>query len=218
VPVAIELQQPLVGEILDARHELQAQALCDTDSSWSKTTSLLQPSTCDWLPSVGWREVEWWRLNRQHGATGMKTLFKLASAILTVVSLNAQFAAVLKRFPAGSPEIEIQNNSTVNVTAFAVSTDPVVQADTSTGPFIIFIDAAIDTDRIHTVSAKGGNAGAPREKYVVPVTAGSVAACPISLNRHLPLLPYSKTGPQRVTQPSCHAWYRVGATFSIEGR
>jgi hypothetical protein len=53
-------------------------------------------------------------------------------------------AAVLTRFPARSPEIEIQNNSTVNLTAFAVSIDPVAQADTSTGPFIIFVDAAIE--------------------------------------------------------------------------
>jgi hypothetical protein len=106
---------------------------------------------------------------------------KLPFILLGVFSLNAQVTAVLNRFPARSPEIEIQNNSAVNLTAFAVSMAPRPEvANTSpfivvvdAGPFIVFVDAAFDTDQISKPHSREALVPLPpNEQYIVPVTAG----------------------------------------------
>lgn len=61
---------------------------------------------------------------------------------------NAQISAVLKRLPAGSPEVVVRNTSNVNLTAFAVSMATVAQESADRAPFIFFTDAAVATDRV----------------------------------------------------------------------
>jgi hypothetical protein len=106
----------------------------------------------------------------------MTTPVKLAVMLLGVFSLNAQVTAVLNRFPARSPEIEVQNNSSVNLTAFAVSMLPRPEVNANTRPFIIFVDAAFDTDRVIIIPIPNPRKAVvplpPNEKYIVPVTAG----------------------------------------------
>jgi hypothetical protein len=70
----------------------------------------------------------------------MKTLSEVVSVLACALSLNAQITAVLNRFPNRSPEVEIRNDSTVNLTAFAIGMAPVAPAAT---PFMIYVDAAI---------------------------------------------------------------------------
>jgi len=77
----------------------------------------------------------------------MKILFKLAPVLAFAFSLDAQITAVLKRSPARGTEVEIRNDSTVNLTAFAVSMSPVKGADDS-NPFLVYVDSAVDTDRL----------------------------------------------------------------------
>jgi hypothetical protein len=93
----------------------------------------------------------------------MKILFRSASVLLAAIPLNAQVTAALNRFPARSPEIEIRNTSTVNLTAFAVSMDPVAQGVAGARPFLVFVDSAVDPDRMLLP---------PDEKYSIPVTSG----------------------------------------------
>jgi len=77
----------------------------------------------------------------------MKTLFKLTPVLACALSLDAQITAVLHRFPARGTEIEIRNDSTVNLTAFAVSMAHVKGADDS-APFLLYVDTVVDTDRL----------------------------------------------------------------------
>jgi hypothetical protein len=67
----------------------------------------------------------------------------LASAF----SLNAQVTAVLNRFPARSPEVEIRNQSTAKLTAFVVALSPVA-ASPEAEPFLFFADGLIEADRL----------------------------------------------------------------------
>ena len=75
----------------------------------------------------------------------MKTTLKFASILACAFSIHAQITAVLKRFPARGPEIEIRNVSTVNLTAFAVSMAPVAE---DSAPFLVYVDTAVDGDRL----------------------------------------------------------------------
>src|ERR1700730_6227093 len=79
----------------------------------------------------------------------MKTVFHLASVLVCSFSLNAQITTVLNRPSNRSPEIVIRNSSMANLTAFAVSMAPVAQEGASdSAPFIVYIDTAVDTDRL----------------------------------------------------------------------
>jgi hypothetical protein len=102
----------------------------------------------------------------------MKAFLKLASVLVWAFSLNAQITAVLDRFPARSPEIVIRNNSEVNLTAFAVSMAPVAQSPADSASFVVYVDTAVDTDRL-AVSYRLNAAMplAPSQEYAVPVIA-----------------------------------------------
>jgi len=100
----------------------------------------------------------------------MATLLKFASVLFGVVSLNAQVMAILNRFPARSSEIEIRNNSTVTLMAFAVSMVPIQQGNADSPPFIVFVDAVVSTDRISSPHQLGAAMPLPpNQKCVVPV-------------------------------------------------
>lgn len=92
----------------------------------------------------------------------MKAFSKLASVLACAFSLNAQITAVLNRFPNRSPEIEIRNDSTVNLTAFAISMAPMAQDDADSAPFLVYVDTAVDTGRTAIPLL-------PNQKYGVPV-------------------------------------------------
>jgi hypothetical protein len=95
-------------------------------------------------------------------------LLKLSWLLAATISLNAQVSTVLVRPPSRSPEVEIQNNSTVNLAAFAISMDP----SGNTGdraPFVYFADGAIETDRLATAY---GLPLSPNQKCSVPVPSG----------------------------------------------
>lgn len=74
----------------------------------------------------------------------MKILFKFASVLACAFSLDAQTTAVLKRSPARGSEIEIRNDSTVNLTAFAVSMAPAKHSAEDVAPFLVYVDSAVD--------------------------------------------------------------------------
>jgi hypothetical protein len=104
----------------------------------------------------------------------MKTFFQLgAAALVCAFAANAQIIAVLNRFPARSSEVVIRNSSTVNLTAFAVSMASVAQNPADSAPFMIFVDTAVDTDRLavsHRLNA--AMPLAPGQEYAVPITSG----------------------------------------------
>ena len=108
----------------------------------------------------------------------MKTIFKLAPAVACALSLNAQITAVLNRFPNRSPEIEIRNSSTVNLTAFAITMTPVSHDATDRGPFLFYVDTSIDTDR---VSVPSQLPLPPSATYAVPVTSSFRAGKQVDL-------------------------------------
>jgi hypothetical protein len=74
----------------------------------------------------------------------MKTVISLVSVLASAFSLNAQITATLNRFPAGSPEIEIRNNSAVSLAAFAISMAPVAQEAANSAPLMVYVDTAVD--------------------------------------------------------------------------
>jgi hypothetical protein len=76
----------------------------------------------------------------------MKNILKLAAVLGCAFSLHAQITAVLKRFPARGPEVEIRNDSTVNLTAFAIRMAPAPQA-ADPAPLLVYVDTAVDMDR-----------------------------------------------------------------------
>jgi len=78
----------------------------------------------------------------------MKILLKLALLLAFSFSLSAQITAVLKKFPTRSPEIAIRNDSTVDLTAFAVSMMPVKQGAEDSAPFLVYVDSTVDSDRL----------------------------------------------------------------------
>ncbi len=78
----------------------------------------------------------------------MKTALQFASLLACAFSVQAQITAVLKRFPARGPEIEIRNDSSVNLTAFAVSMAAVATTVADGAPFLVYVDTAVDGDRL----------------------------------------------------------------------
>jgi len=78
----------------------------------------------------------------------MKSALKSASLLACAFSVHAQITAVLKRFPARGPEIEIRNDSQVNLTAFAVSMAAVATTVADGAPFLVYVDTAADGDRL----------------------------------------------------------------------
>jgi hypothetical protein len=77
----------------------------------------------------------------------MRTALQFASIITCAISVQAQISAVVKTFPARGPEIEIRNDSSVNLTAFAVSMAPVARGAADGAPFLVYVDTAFDGDR-----------------------------------------------------------------------
>jgi hypothetical protein len=101
----------------------------------------------------------------------MKSVFHLAAVLLCSFSLNAQITTALHKPPNRSPEIVIRNHSTANLTAFAVSMAVVAEEGlTDRAPFLVYIDTAVDTDRL-ALSYPPGTAMPlpPNEEYAVPV-------------------------------------------------
>ena len=99
----------------------------------------------------------------------MKSVISLASALVCAFSLNAEITAVLNRFPARSPEIEIRNNSTVSLTAFAISMAPKAQDGVHSAPFMMYVDTTVDTDRLVSYRLKTTMPLLPNQEYAVPV-------------------------------------------------
>ncbi|MDR3703598.1 MAG: hypothetical protein P4L56_28370 [Candidatus Sulfopaludibacter sp.] len=108
----------------------------------------------------------------------MRTVFQLASVLACAFSMNAQITATLKRFPARSSEVAIRNNSTVNLTAFAIRMDPVAQGAADRAPFVFCTDTAVDTDRL---GVWGPLPLPPNQEYAVPVTGSLRAGHPVDL-------------------------------------
>jgi hypothetical protein len=102
---------------------------------------------------------------------------KLLCVLPSVLSLNAQISTALNRFPSRSPEVEIQNNSGVNLTAFAISMAPAGNSGDS-APFVYFTDGAIETDRLATVYDLPLP---PNQKCSVPVPSGLKAGHQVDL-------------------------------------
>lgn len=75
-------------------------------------------------------------------------MLKLTWIPASALSLNAQISTVLNRFSAHSPEVEIRNNSSVNLTAFAISMAAVANSAADRAPFVYFSDGVIETDRL----------------------------------------------------------------------
>jgi hypothetical protein len=98
----------------------------------------------------------------------MKTAISLA-ALAFAFSLNAQITAVLKRFPTRSPEVEVRNNSAVSLTAFAISMAPIAQGAAGSAPFMVYVDTAVDTDRLVSYQLKPAMPLLPDREYAVPV-------------------------------------------------
>ncbi|SPF48376.1 exported hypothetical protein [Candidatus Sulfopaludibacter sp. SbA4] len=99
----------------------------------------------------------------------MKTAISWASALACAFSLNAQITAVLTRFPARSPEIEIRNNSTVSLTAFAITMAPVAKGSPNSSPLLVYVDTAVDTDRLVSHGLNTAMPLLPNQVYSVPV-------------------------------------------------
>src|SRR5215471_3692851 len=78
----------------------------------------------------------------------MKMVLKLTWILASALALNAQISTGLNRFPTRSPEVEVRNNSSVSLTAFAISMTPVGNSVADSAPFVYFADGAIETDRL----------------------------------------------------------------------
>ena len=98
----------------------------------------------------------------------MKTVISLASLALAF-SLHAQMTAVLHRFPARSPEIEIRNDSAARLVAFGVRMSPAAPNASNVAPFVAYVDTAIETDRLVSHHLQTAMPLLPNEKYIVPV-------------------------------------------------
>src|SRR5262245_31014110 len=96
----------------------------------------------------------------------MKNVISVASALAYAFSLHAQVTAILNKFPARSPEIEIQNDSTASLMAFAVSMASVAS---DSPQFVVFVDTAVDTDRLASHDLRRAMPLLPNQKYIVPV-------------------------------------------------
>jgi len=105
-------------------------------------------------------------------------LLKLMWILPPALSVNAQISTVLNRFSARSPEVEIRNNSSVNLTAFAISMAPVGNSAADSAPFVYFADGAIETDR---VAPPYELPLPPNQKCSVPVPSGFKAGHQVDL-------------------------------------
>jgi hypothetical protein len=103
----------------------------------------------------------------------LKSTWILAFALF----LDARISTVLNRFPARSPEIEIRNNSSVNLTAFAISMAPAGNSAADTAPFVYFADGAIETDRLPAYELPIPS----NQKCSVPVPTGFKAGHQVDL-------------------------------------
>lgn len=102
----------------------------------------------------------------------MKAFLQLASALACAFSLDAQITVVLNKFPARSPEIVIRNNSTMSLTALAVSMAPVAESAADSAPFVVYFDTAIDPDRVAVrYRFSAALPLAPGQEFAVPVTS-----------------------------------------------
>lgn len=108
----------------------------------------------------------------------MKTVIRWASVLACAFSLNAQITATLKRFPARSSEAAIRNDSTVDLTAFAIRMDPVAQGRADRAPFVFYIDTAVDADRR---GVWGPLPQPPNREYAVPMTRSFRSGHPVDL-------------------------------------
>lgn len=74
----------------------------------------------------------------------MRTLIVTSSLLACVFTLRAQVVATMNRLPDGSTELRIRNESTVSLSAFAISAkySPETLAD---NPLTIYVDPAIDS-------------------------------------------------------------------------
>src|SRR5260370_26006854 len=99
----------------------------------------------------------------------MKAVISLASVLACAFSLNAQITAVIKRFPARSPEIEIRNNSTVSLTAFAIGTPPLM----------LYVDTAVATDPLVSHLLNTTMPLLPNQRYAIPLPARSRSRPPL---------------------------------------
>jgi hypothetical protein len=111
----------------------------------------------------------------------MKTVIRWTSLVACPFSLNAQISATLQRFPARSSEVAIRNNSTGNLSAFAIRMDPVApvaQGAADRAPFVFFIDVAVDGDR---PGMRDPLPLPPNQEYAVPVTGSFRAGHPVDL-------------------------------------
>jgi hypothetical protein len=100
----------------------------------------------------------------------MKNAIPIVSALACAVSLNAQITVNLNSSPTRSPEIGIRNQSTARLTAFAVSMSPAKGA-ADDAPFVVFVDAAVDTDARLSHQLKTAMPLEPNQGYMVPVPA-----------------------------------------------
>lgn len=136
----------------------------------------------------------------------MKAAYTGSLLLACALSLNAQITAVLKRPLGRSPEIEIRNTATVDLTAFAITMAPVAQSDTDGSAFLIYIDTAIEADRKGPYQLSTSMPLPPNQTYEVAVPAQLRDGQRQDLfSRRLSRLPCSPTEPLPVTQRCCRA-------------
>lgn len=81
--------------------------------------------------------------------------------VFCAATAHAQISATLHHLPGRSSEVEIRNNSTVSLNAFALAMAPVAEGR---APLIVFVDTVMDN---------GAAPLLPGEAYPVPVTSGT---------------------------------------------
>jgi hypothetical protein len=105
----------------------------------------------------------------------MKIVFRVASLVMCGLSLNGQITAVLTKF-AGRSQVDIRNNSTADLTAFAISISPAYNSS-ALAPFVFYFDAAVDADGFETYEQPI----LPNQKFAVPVMFSILTGHPIDL-------------------------------------
>jgi hypothetical protein len=102
----------------------------------------------------------------------MKTAISLVFVLGSGLSLNAQITAVLNRVPIDNdmrrqffgdvrlPVVEIRNNSSVSLAAFAISMAPTTRDAANSASLVVYVDAAVDQTATPLL---------PGQNYTVPV-------------------------------------------------
>jgi hypothetical protein len=100
--------------------------------------------------------------------------------------LDAQLSAVLNHVAGRPPEVEIRNDSALNLTAFAIRMEPVDQSAENPAPFVFFLDATVDRDRPMPLTPRGTygiavparirRAQAPESLYRAPIVTAGIFA------------------------------------------